>query len=59
MVTDMPSSFARSFRDLSGAGMARKAAEKCYEESGLTCSDVDVLEVRIVILFSLLYPQIE
>jgi len=45
MVTDLPSSFGRSFMDLSGAGMARTAAERCYRDSGLRPSDVDVLEV--------------
>ena len=46
MVTDLPTSFGHSFLDLSGAGMAKKAAEKCYTESGLSSADVDVLEVR-------------
>lgn len=46
MVTDMPSSFGKSFMDLSGAGMAKRAAEQCYSESGMTSSDVDVLEVH-------------
>ena len=47
MVTDMASSFGQSFIELSGAGMAKKAAEKCFEECGMTSSDVDVLEVCI------------
>lgn len=46
MVTDMPSSFGHSFLDLSGVGMARQAAKKCFEESGMSSSDVDVLEVH-------------
>ncbi|WAR24814.1 NLTP-like protein [Mya arenaria] len=44
MVTDMPSSFGRSFMDLSGAGMARKAAEKCFLDSKMSPADVDVIE---------------
>ena len=45
MVTDMPSSFGRSFMDLSGVDMAREAAQRCYKDTNLTSSDVDVLEV--------------
>ena len=45
MSTDMPSSFKRSFMDLSGVDMAREAAKRCYREANLTSSDVDVLEV--------------
>ncbi|XP_033738567.1 non-specific lipid-transfer protein-like [Pecten maximus] len=46
MVTDMDSSFGRSFQDLSGYGMAKEAAKRCYQDSGLTPDDVDVLEVH-------------
>ncbi|KAL4235785.1 sterol carrier protein 2 [Mactra antiquata] len=46
MVTDLPTSFGRSYMDLSGAGMAKLAAQKCFDESGLSSSDVDVLEVH-------------
>ncbi|XP_067937943.1 sterol carrier protein 2-like isoform X2 [Watersipora subatra] len=46
MVTDMQSSFRKSFMDLSGFSMAKKAAEQCYQDSGLTAQDVDVLEVH-------------
>lgn len=46
MVTDLPSTFEKSFMDLSGFGMAKKAAQQCYDESGMTSSDVDVLEVH-------------
>ncbi|XP_071117521.1 sterol carrier protein 2-like [Haliotis cracherodii] len=46
MVTDLPSSFEKSYIDLSGVGMARTAAERCYADSGLRPRDVDVLEVH-------------
>lgn len=46
MVTDLPSSFGKSFMDLAGVGMAKQAAQQCYKESGLSSSDVDVLEVH-------------
>ncbi|KAK3710535.1 hypothetical protein QZH41_009367 [Actinostola sp. cb2023] len=46
MVTDMPSSFGRSYRDLCGYDMAKKAAQFCYRASGLGPRDVDVIEVH-------------
>ncbi len=46
MVTDMPSSFGRSFKDLCGYSMAQEAARKCYRDSGLTAKDVGVVEVH-------------
>ncbi|KAJ8305348.1 hypothetical protein KUTeg_015893 [Tegillarca granosa] len=46
MVTDKISSFDKSFRDLSGYSMAKEAAQRCYTESGLSPSDVDVIEVH-------------
>ena len=46
MVTDMPSSFERSFLDLAGVEMSRQAALECYRTSGLTPRDTDVLEVH-------------
>ncbi|XP_068729903.1 sterol carrier protein 2-like isoform X1 [Montipora capricornis] len=46
MVTDMPSSFERSFLDLAGVEMSRQAALECYRTSGLTPRDIDVLEVH-------------
>lgn len=46
MVTDLPSTFAKSFMDLSGYSMAKRAAELCYQDSGLSPKDVDVLEVH-------------
>ncbi|KAL3870088.1 hypothetical protein ACJMK2_042701 [Sinanodonta woodiana] len=46
MVTDMPSSFGKSFLNLSGYHMAKEAARKCYADSGLVAKDVDVLEVH-------------
>ena len=57
MVTDLPSSFEKSFMDLSGFGMAKKAAQQCYDESGMTSSDVDVLEVSNIII-SLVYEYV-
>ncbi|KAK7100663.1 hypothetical protein V1264_023576 [Littorina saxatilis] len=46
MVTDLPSSFGKSFRDLCGYSMAKKAAQRCYFETGLTSNDVQVFEVH-------------
>ncbi len=47
MVTDMRSTFdTRSAINLVGADMSRKAAEKVYEQSGLTAEDVDVIELH-------------
>uniref|UniRef100_A0A2C9JSB8 Thiolase N-terminal domain-containing protein n=1 Tax=Biomphalaria glabrata TaxID=6526 RepID=A0A2C9JSB8_BIOGL len=46
MVTDLPSSFEKSFMNLSGYSMARKASEKCYTETKLTSKDIDVFEVH-------------
>ncbi|EDO33253.1 predicted protein [Nematostella vectensis] len=46
MATDMPSSFGRSYMDLSGYDMAKKAAADCYRVSGLQAQDVDVFEVH-------------
>lgn len=46
MVTDLPSSFDKSFMDLAGVAMATKAAIDCYRSSDLTPHDVDVLEVH-------------
>ena len=46
MVTDLPSSFGKSFIDLSGFSMAKRAAAKCFSRSGLSPTDVDVLEVH-------------
>ncbi|XP_065057864.1 sterol carrier protein 2-like isoform X2 [Rhopilema esculentum] len=46
MVTDLPSSFGKSFIDLSGYSMAKQAARQCYSSSGLSSTDVDLLEVH-------------
>ena len=46
MVTDLPSSFESRFSNLSGAGMAKKAASFCYQTSTLCPNDIDVLEVH-------------
>ena len=43
MVTDLPSSFGTSFRDLCGYSMAKTAAQQCYDEACLTPNDVQVL----------------
>lgn len=46
MVTDIPSSFGKSFQNLCGVEMSRLAAQKCLQEAGMTIRDVDVLEVH-------------
>lgn len=46
MVTDLPSSFERSFIDLSGFTMAKEAALKCFAQTGLTPKDIDLFEVH-------------
>jgi sterol carrier protein 2 len=46
LVTDMPSSFEKSYIDLSGYQMAKLAAAKCFNETGLTPDNVDVVEVH-------------
>jgi acetyl-CoA acyltransferase len=47
MVTDMRSTFdTNSAINLVGADMSRKAAEKVYQQSGLTPDDVDVIELH-------------
>ncbi|KAK6183067.1 hypothetical protein SNE40_010615 [Patella caerulea] len=46
MVTDLPSSFDKSFMDLSGYTMAKIAADKCYKDSGISAQDIDVAEVH-------------
>ena len=58
MVTDMPSSFKRSFMDLSGVDMAREAARRCYRDANLTSSDVDVLEASRDNTYSCLYREL-
>jgi len=47
MVTDMRSTFdTKSAINLVGADMSKKAADKVYEQSGLTPDDVDVIELH-------------
>ncbi|KAK3091030.1 hypothetical protein FSP39_016630 [Pinctada imbricata] len=46
MVTDTKESFQQSFMDLSGYKMAQRAAQLCYQDTKLSPSDVDVLEVH-------------
>ncbi|XP_055257622.1 sterol carrier protein 2 isoform X1 [Moschus berezovskii] len=47
MVTDMPSSFEeKSVIKAVGFDMSKEAARRCYEKSGLTPSDIDVIELH-------------
>lgn len=47
MVTDLPSSFnENSVMKMVGFDMSKEAARKCYEESGLKPSDIDVIELH-------------
>jgi len=49
LVTDLPSSFDvnhKSFANLCGFDLTKKAAQKVFRDSGLTPNDVDVLEVH-------------
>ncbi|XP_038522152.1 non-specific lipid-transfer protein isoform X1 [Canis lupus familiaris] len=47
MVTDLPSSFEeKSVIKAVGYDMSKEAAKKCYEKSGLTPSDIDVIELH-------------
>lgn len=52
MVTDLPSSFKSSFRDLCGYSMAKLAAQQCFQDSGLTPNDVQVYIFFLVLMFS-------
>ncbi|XP_012290043.2 sterol carrier protein 2 isoform X2 [Aotus nancymaae] len=47
MMTDLPSSFEeKSMIKMVGFDMTKEAARKCYEKSGLTPSDIDVIELH-------------
>lgn len=46
MVTDLPSSYAGSFRAVGGYEMAKKAANYCYQKTGLSPYGVDVIELH-------------
>ncbi|XP_011368777.1 non-specific lipid-transfer protein isoform X2 [Pteropus vampyrus] len=47
MATDLPSSFeGKSIIKLVGFDISKEAARKCYEKSGLTPDDVDVIELH-------------
>uniref|UniRef100_A0A8C3VUE3 Sterol carrier protein 2 n=1 Tax=Catagonus wagneri TaxID=51154 RepID=A0A8C3VUE3_9CETA len=47
MMTDLPSSFeGKSMFKLVGYDMTKEAARRCYEKSGLTPSDIDVIELH-------------
>ncbi|XP_021015029.1 non-specific lipid-transfer protein [Mus caroli] len=47
MMTDLPSTFEeKSVIKMVGYDMTKEAARRCYEKSGLTPSDVDVIELH-------------
>ncbi|PNJ53928.1 SCP2 isoform 6 [Pongo abelii] len=47
MMTDLPSSFEeKSIIKVVGFDMSKEAARKCYEKSGLTPNDIDVIELH-------------
>lgn len=46
MVTDLPSSYTGSLRAVGGYEMAKKAASYCYQKTGLSPYDVDVIELH-------------
>ncbi|XP_004025864.1 sterol carrier protein 2 isoform X1 [Gorilla gorilla gorilla] len=47
MMTDLPSSFEeKSIIKMVGFDMSKEAARKCYEKSGLTPNDIDVIELH-------------
>ncbi|KAI5139615.1 sterol carrier protein 2 [Manis pentadactyla] len=47
MITDFPSSFEeRSIIKTVGFDMSKEAARRCYEKSGLSPSDIDVIELH-------------
>ncbi len=47
MVTDLPSTFEdKSAITIVGADMSKKAAQKVYEQAGITPDDVDVIELH-------------
>lgn len=46
METDCPDSFAGSMMDMVGYGMAKRAADSVYEQTGLGADDVDVVELH-------------
>ena len=46
MVTDIPSSFGKSFRNLCGVEMSRLAGQRCLRDAAMSIRDVDVLEVH-------------
>ena len=46
MCTDLNDSFDHSFLSLCGYSMSRRAAQSCYSDTGLTPSDLDIVEVH-------------
>jgi len=46
MTTDLPSSFNTDVTNVGGLEMARQAANYCYEKSGYTARDIDVIELH-------------
>jgi len=43
-LSDLPSSFDKSFKDLVGVSLAKEAADRCYRDAGLTSHNVDIVE---------------
>ena len=46
MCTDLNDSFGHNFLSLCGYSMSQRAAQLCYHDTGLTPSDLDILEVH-------------
>ncbi|XP_015975820.2 non-specific lipid-transfer protein isoform X1 [Rousettus aegyptiacus] len=46
MMTDLSSTFEGSYIKLIGFDISKEAARKCYEKSGLTPDDIDVIELH-------------
>nr|XP_047132720.1 sterol carrier protein 2 isoform X2 [Hydra vulgaris] len=46
MVTDLPSSFNGSLLSIGGYDMAKKAAQDCFADSGLSIHDIDIIELH-------------
>ena len=61
MTTDLPSSFNTDVTNVGGFEMAQRAASDCYNKSGYSAGDVDVVELHdcfapteVILCFSLL-----
>lgn len=46
MLTDLPSTFDKSFMDLCGYRLAQEAAKRCFNDAKLSPADVDVVELH-------------